>query len=138
LIDFFTSGNFAYINSEVDLSGDIGVATESKRPLQGQSPFVLNLSFGYDNPEKQTSIAVLYNIFGERIDEVGSFGLPDVYEQPFHQLDFVFARYLGKGFSFKFKAHNLLDDDHEFTQGNEIKTVYKKGREFSISMTFRP
>ncbi|MCA9546789.1 MAG: TonB-dependent receptor, partial [Myxococcales bacterium] len=45
--DLFVAGNLALIRSEVDLSGD-SVVTSKSRPLEGQSPYVLNLQLGWE------------------------------------------------------------------------------------------
>jgi len=134
LMDLYLGGNFAYIESQVDLGEGGGVATSEERPLEGQSPYVLNLILGYDNPDLGTSVAVLYNIIGERIVEVGSQSAPDVYEEPYNQLDFVASQTLGSGFSLKFKAKNILDREVEYTQGDEVTETFYKGQDYSISL----
>ncbi len=134
LMDLYLAGNFAYIESQVDLGDEGGVATSEERPLQGQSPYVVNMTLGYDNPDLGSSVAVLYNIIGERIVEVGSQGAPDVYEEPYNQLDFVVSQTLGQGFSIKFKAKNLLDREVEYTQGDEVTETFYKGQDYSISL----
>ncbi|MEZ6187572.1 MAG: TonB-dependent receptor [Planctomycetota bacterium] len=129
----FVAGNVALIRSEVKLS-TTGVATNDDRPLEGQSEYVLNLSCGYDDPESQTSLALLYNVSGERIVGIGTFGLPDVYEQPFHQLDLVASKTFAERWSVTFKAQNLLGEEVRLTQGGETVRSYEKGRTFSISV----
>ncbi len=56
-------------------------------PLQGQSPYVANLGLGYESARHGTRVDVLYNTFGRRIEEVGTSGEGNVYEEPFHRLD---------------------------------------------------
>jgi len=109
----------------------------TKRPLQGQSDNVVNAILGYDNPDIGTSVALLYNVFGERIAYVGSHGLPDIYQQPFNQLDFVVSQVVWDGLSFKFKAKNLINEDVRLTQGDQPYELFKLGREFSLSATWR-
>src|SRR5690606_4431611 len=47
-LDNLTFGlNYAWIESEVDLGGTGGIQTSLQRPLQGQSPYVANVQFGY-------------------------------------------------------------------------------------------
>jgi TonB-dependent receptor len=135
--DFYLYGNFAYIDSEVDLGDNPGAQTSKERPLQGQAPYVVNATLGYDNADTQSSVALIYNVVGKRIAEVGARGLPDVYLQPFQQLDFVGSQGLGKGFSIKFKAKNLLDDEVELTQGGQPYENWKPGREFTLSFRYK-
>jgi outer membrane receptor protein involved in Fe transport len=129
----YVSGNAAWIRSRVKLP-EGGNQTSSERPLQGQSPFVVNAQLGYDNPDTGTTLAVLYNVQGRRISKVGDSGAPDIYEEPFHQLDFIAAQSLPHGFKLGFKVKNLIDGEVDFTQGGEKTEVYRKGRSFSLSL----
>ena len=136
LQNFYVSSNYARIDSEIELGASAGVQTSAVRPLQGQSPYVANLQLGYDNSDRGISASLLYNIFGERISEVGVNNRPDIYEQPFNQLDFVYSQKLFTSWKIGFKAKNLLDDEVEFQQGDELTRTYKKGREFSFSVSY--
>lgn len=135
--DYYLSANFAYIDSEITLSTERpGSQTNNTRPLQGQSPFVANIQLGYDNKDKGINASLLYNIFGERISEAGTSGSPDVYEQPFRQLDFVYSQKFADRWKISFKAKNLLDDDVEFLQGDVITRQYSKGRTFGLGLSY--
>jgi hypothetical protein len=59
-------------------------------------------------------------------------GQPDIYEQPFPQLDFVYKRRFANQWRFTLKLRNLLDPEVEFTQGQETTRVYKLGRAVSL------
>lgn len=107
--DLYVAANAAFIFSRIDLGDNTGVQTNDVRALQGQSPWVINAQIGYDNPELGINAAILYNATGPRIDEVGSFGLPDSYVLPFHQLDVVAGVDLPRGFNLGLRAQNLLD-----------------------------
>ena len=92
--DIYFGANYARIDSEIDLGESQGIQTNAQRPLQGQSKYVGNASISYQHPEGRTEATLLFNVFGERISRVGVNGLPDVYEQPFNQLDFTLAHQL--------------------------------------------
>lgn len=130
----YVAGNAALIYSRVAL-GESGITTSKERPLQGQSPYVVNLQLGYDHEELGTNATLLYNVFGPRIAEVGAQGAPDVYEQPFHSLDVVLKQRLPGGFSVGLTVKNLLDLPVEVTQGDEqlVERLYK-GRAVSLSL----
>lgn len=132
--DFSLSANLTLVRSEVELDGDSGIQTSDVRALQGQSPYVVNGTALYDNPDWGTSVAVLYNVFGTRISEVGALGAPDVVEEPFHQLDLVYKQKLGAGWKASFKAKNLLDLDSVHKQGPVVVETYRKGRAFSLGV----
>lgn len=135
--DMYISANYAYIESEIVLGTDRpGGQTNNTRPLQGQSPYVANLQLGYDNVDRDISMTLLYNIFGERISEAGSSGRPDIYEQPFNQLDFVISKKMYDRLNLKLKARNLLDDEVIFLQGDKITRSFTKGRSFSLSISY--
>lgn len=129
-------GNFSWIKSEITLDPTkSGVLTNENRPLQGQSPYVYNVNLDYDNKDTGTIVTLLYNIFGERISDVGTGGAPDIVEQPFQQLDLVASQKLSKSFSFKFKLKNLIDPEAKRTQGIEVTELYRKGREASVALS---
>jgi outer membrane receptor protein involved in Fe transport len=136
--DFYVAGNVSYIYSQIDIDpeSDAGeILTNTERPLQGQSPYTVNLQFGYDNPESQTQATVLYNVSGPRIVEVGVRGIPDNYEQPFHSLDFTFSQSFENEWKVSFSADNLLNLPHTYEQG-DITTYYElEGRSFSLGVS---
>jgi TonB-dependent receptor len=135
LEDTFAAVNLAFIRSEVDLGEGGGVSTSQQRPLQGQSPFVVNIQLGYDDAaDSGISAVLLYNVFGRRIRDVGRLGTPDVYEQPFHQLDLVYSHELTEHWKLKVKATNLLGDEVEFRQRSKVPHSYAPGRSLSVSV----
>ncbi len=111
--------------------------TNATRPLKGQYPYVVNVNLDYDNKDLGTNSTILYNVFGERVDTVGTQGLADVYQEPFHQLDFVFQQKFGDDFKNKVKlrVQNILDPEAELTQGGATKQFFRKGRRASLSFT---
>ncbi len=135
---FYVSGNYAYIKSEVDLGASAGIGTNAQRPLQGQSPYVVNLQLGWQDPDAGTDWTLLFNRFGARISTAGTAGAPDVYEEPFGQLDFVFSQSLPYDLKLKLRLRNLLDPTVLFTQGAGVTREYKKGREVILSLEWAP
>ena len=132
---FSVNTNVALVSSEVELP-DVGIQTSAQRALQGQSPYVVNATLGYDNPDLQITGAVAYHVFGRRIDEVGNHGIPDVYEQPRSLLDVTMGRRIGSYLRLSFSARNLLDPDVTFKQGDETYVRYRTGRTFSIGISY--
>lgn len=140
LENLYFSLNLAWIESNVDLGEEKAASTSKERPLQGQSPFVINTQIGFDDSADNGSgitAALLYNVFGSRLDSAGRFGAPDIYQEPFHQLDFVFGQRLGYGFKLKFKAKNILDLEQKYKQGNRTHVRYRRGRSFSVGLSWR-
>lgn len=132
--NYYIAFNYAWIESSVEIDTSQTTQTNPDRPLQGQSPWVVNFQIGYKNPDSPTEWTLLYNEFGERIAQAGVLGQPDIYEQPFPQLDLVYKRRLAEDWQFTLKLKNLLDPNVEFTQGEEITRFYERGREVSLAL----
>ena len=133
---FSINANAALIASKVVLPVDVGIQTSSERALQGQCPYIINLSIGYDNPNWDISSSVAYNIYGRRLSDVGNHGAPDVFEQPRGELDFSFSRTVAGAYKFSFSAKNLLDPEVAFKQGEKSSVSYKLGRSFSFGISY--
>jgi outer membrane receptor protein involved in Fe transport len=134
--DFYVQGNVAFIDSEVQIRPeDQGVLTSSTRPLQGQSDWLFNAQLGYE-PISGTTATLLYHYYGERIAEVGIEGAPDLVEQPFGELNFIFIRELSDKLSATFKAKNIMDEYNDTTQGGLITTGFHRGREVSFQLDY--
>jgi outer membrane receptor protein involved in Fe transport len=138
LSDVYLSGNVAAIVSEVDLSDTEGNQTSTERPLQGQSPWVVNLTASYENPDLRTNVSLLYNVFGPRIVDVGTSGIPDTYEMPVHQLDLVYTQGIGKHFSTRLKATNLLDWPVTQMVGDKVSEETHNGWSVGLGLTWTP
>lgn len=133
-------GNLSLIWSQIALVP--GLYTNDKRPLQGQSPWVGNASISWEQPRWGTEIGVFYNVYGPRITEVGTNGLPDFYEQPFHRLDVAWSQKLGGGFQLKVTGANLLNQRIRITQtdaSNGLQRVvfgYSPGVQFNATVSW--
>ncbi len=135
--DFYVAGNVALIQSTIRIPHDKDVQlTNYQRPLQGQSPYVLNLQFGYENADTGTRATMLYNVYGKRITDVGSHGIPDTYEQPDHVIDFTFSQRLSDQLKLGFKAKNLLDANQPNTVGEATSRTQYQGRSFSAKISW--
>ena len=75
-LSFYT--NASIIRSRVDLHNFIG--SDSLRPLQGQSPYILNTGLYWNNINNDLSANVSYNVIGPRIYIVGNVQEPSVWE----------------------------------------------------------
>lgn len=144
LRDFSTSGNLSWIQSEINYAGEgKGVLTSDRRPLQGQSPYVVNLSLSYKNSQSwrpdaksDSSVTVNYNLFGPRLRSLGIYGFPDSYEQPFHQLDLVLRHRLDESWSFDAKLRNLLDLPSVESANGVVLEEVRKGRNISLGVKY--
>ncbi len=134
--DFYLQANVSFIDSSVAISEEnAGIVTNLSRPLQGQSDWLFNFQAGYE-PFTGTTATLLYHYYGERITEVGIEGAPDLYEQPFGELNFNFIQELSENWKIQFKGRNLLDERFTVTQGGLISTAYDIGRQFSLQVDY--
>jgi outer membrane receptor protein involved in Fe transport len=132
-------GNLALIRSSVTLTEEQqGSATRQERPLAGQSPYVANLSLGYDSEGSVFSAYLYYNVFGRRIQDVGRLGLPDVYEEAFHALDCTAFWKATSQLTLGVSASNLLLQPVRVTQGGLDFTRSERGANFGLSLSFTP
>ena len=137
LEDVTFGANFAAIKSQVELSLDQAKnAYSRKRPLAGQSPFVVNLTLGYSPADTGLSLNAFYNVFGRRIQEVGRGLLPDVYEEPFHSLDFTASYQLDEHWTLGATATNVPFQDAVVHQAKFEFSHIKKGSSFGVRLGY--
>jgi outer membrane receptor protein involved in Fe transport len=134
--------NYAYVQSDVTIGEQqFSVVTNTERPLEGQSDQVANLGLQFFHPRIGTMVRFLGSYNGERLTEVGAFGLPDIYEAANTSFDVVVSQNLGawaKGLELKLAATNLLNEKREFLQGGLVQRSYVPGRKVSLSLSFTP
>lgn len=144
---FSAGGNLTYVFSEVGIDAqelELIRATDANaddtRSLFGQSPYIINLYLGYNNDSLGLSANLTYNVSGEKIAVVIVGATPNVYQQPFHQLDFNISKKLGNHFSLKFKAQNILNPlvkkTYTYKDEEYIFNSYKRGTTFSLGLKY--
>ncbi len=113
---------------------------KTTRPLFGQSPYLVNADLSYTREGWGTAFSIYYNVFGPRLAAVVTGPTPDVYEQPRHSLDVSLAQRVGRTFSVKASAKNVLDARHRETASYRGRTYvwreYDTGRQFSLGLSF--
>ncbi len=114
---FSVNANASIIRSSVDL-GSSAVAQDRVRPLQGQSPYIVNVALYYEEPVGQMSASLVYNIFGNRIFSVGDVLFPTIYELSRNSLDFTIAKRVNK-VSYKLGIQNILDAPYRFFEDSD-------------------
>lgn len=157
LKDFSWSFNGALIKSKVQFEKG---AKEEDRPMQGQSPYLINTGIFYKNEPLKMDIALLYNRIGKRIIGVGrsegSTGddsnarVPHSYEMPRNTIDFSLAKKFGDHLELKLNVRDLLAEkiyykqfaDVTYSDGSkkeveEIARCYKPGRNFGLQAIYK-
>ena len=131
---FTLQANGSYINSKIE-DKNIGIS----RPLQGQSPYLINAGLLYDVAEKGLNITALVNQVGKRIYLVGDIqagaGSPDVYENPRALIDFqVSKKFANNKAEVKMTISDIWNQRQIFYQNGDSNTGYdaaKDGLRFS-------
>jgi outer membrane receptor protein involved in Fe transport len=118
--------NLALINSKVDVSQIIGSSSAS-RPLQGQSPFIVNAGLQYTEPKSNFTFSASYNVVGRRIYIVGNVQEPDVWENQRNVIDLQVSKsFLDKKLEVKLNVRDLLAQDLIFYQDINLNKKYDK------------
>ena len=149
LKNFSWSFNGALIKSKVQFDKE---SSEKERPMQGQSPYIINTGVFYHNSEAGWNIAALYNRIGKRIIGVGrSLGttgeeakVPDSYEMPRNSFDLSLSKKFGKHVEMKLTVRDILAEKVSYkqfaqTSQGEVEQVtreYKPGREFGLNISY--
>ena len=140
LDSLYLATNFTWIDSEVEVEVQDG--STYHRPLQSQSPWVVNAQLGWDDAADDgsgTAASLLYNIAGRRIRGVGDpdKDIPDTYEEPFSRLDFAFSQRLPHGFTLGAKARNLLNPVQRWYKGDVLVRRFRRGIDASINLAWK-
>ena len=111
------------------------------RPLEGQSPFIVNTGLFYQGDKNGLMVSLLYNIIGKRIVAVGRPSpnewedIPDIYEMPRNNIDLTISKMIGKSIEIKGGIKDLLNEKAEYMQTiNALvdMNTYTKGADNSI------
>ena len=125
LSNFEVNSNFSYIYSAVtrdsaeyaarEASARTGEVISELRPMQGQSPYMVNVGLNYNDPKKGWQGGLFYNVQGEKLYIVGVADNPDVYEVPFHSLNFNLLKTFGeeRQYQMGLGVSNILDDTRD-------------------------
>ncbi|MEG1581021.1 MAG: TonB-dependent receptor [Bacteroidaceae bacterium] len=146
--------NGSWIKSDVSFASG---SREQGRPMQGQSPYLINAGLFYQNKKHELSAALLYNCIGKRLVGVGrSLGtsgsedtkdIPSSYEMPRNTIDLSVSKKLGK-WELKASVRDLLAEVVKFQQLETVNThngtkeieevtkKYKPGRNIGLSASY--
>jgi outer membrane receptor protein involved in Fe transport len=161
--NFLVILNAALIKSKVQFNeGEL----HRDRPLQGQSPYMVNAGIFYYNDNIGLMVTMMYNIIGKRIVAVGRPSpnewedIPNIYEMPRNALDLAISKKISKKIEIKMAVKDILNepvmlaqkintsvDMAEVTEGSvntvkyfdrdQITKSYKPGRYFSVGITYK-
>ncbi|MEP6845998.1 MAG: TonB-dependent receptor, partial [Panacibacter sp.] len=140
---FTLSGNVSYIYNRVKFD-----QRTLNRPMQGQSPYLINASMQYDIEETGFYTTLLFNEVGRRILYVGNEQLPPVWEAPRPLLDLQIAKKIMKEkaelklnisdlLNQKARFYHDLDDDKKYISGADALALSRRyGTNVSLSFVY--
>jgi outer membrane receptor for ferrienterochelin and colicin len=141
--------NGAFIYSRVKFNANT-INQSDNRPLQGQSPYIINAGISYNDNKNNTQVSLLFNVIGKRIYAVGnSFaaGYPDWYEMPRNILDLTFSKEVYKNLIVKGGITDILNNknlilqdgnkDNNFDSASD-QTIqsFSPGRVYSLGVVY--
>lgn len=141
--------NAALIWSKLDIGNSAASANQAQnRPLQGQSPYIINAGIYYNDEKTGLSFNTAYNVFGKRIFTVGDVNFPTWWEMPRHSLDLQVAKTWFNGrYETKLNIQNLLNTAYRYYQdfnlNNKIENSeglvqrYQNGTLYSLGLSWK-
>ncbi|MBL0356195.1 MAG: TonB-dependent receptor [Chitinophagaceae bacterium] len=139
--NFTVQGNVSYIYNRVT-----GIGAGESRPMQGQSPYLINASIQYDVEKYGLSTTLLFNQIGRRIAFVGGTDQPPIWENPRSVMDFQVGKKILKTkgelrlnvsdiFNQKAIFYNDLDANKKYDEGKDAFAI-KRTYGTNISLSF--
>jgi outer membrane receptor protein involved in Fe transport len=141
---FSLSFNGAWIKSRVQFAPG---SKDIDRPMQGQSPYLINAGIFYADPHHGWNVATLYNRIGKRIIGVGNrYGsssegdtrnIPNSYEMPRNSIDLSVSKTFGS-FELKASVRDLLAERYLFKQFEEVSIDGQTRHIEETTRSYRP
>ncbi|GAB3299839.1 TonB-dependent receptor [Hymenobacter humi] len=157
---FSVVGNGSYIFSRIDLGETVRVPDASgrvepqnvtdtqtrRRPLQNQSPYLINLGAYYTDEAHGTQLSAMYNVAGPRIYAVGTVVNPTVYEASRNVVDLVATQRLAKHWELRAALQDLFnqpvklvqdsDRNDQYSKGDQTVRSFRRGSNTSLGVTY--
>lgn len=92
------------------------------RPLQGQSPYIVNIGLFWQDNDRGLMASMVYNRIGKRIIAVGRpspnswESIPDIYEMPRNETDLAISKKIGRNLEIKAGIKDLFGEQVVFQQ----------------------
>lgn len=151
---FSFSGNVTIVESSVEMTRSEynarlenareGEKVEDTREMAGQAPYVVNFGVTYRNIEKGINSGLFYNVKGKTLFVVGTGFVPDIYQVPFHSLNWGITKQIGEegNTSIDLKVDNILADKREeifesYQAEDQFFTSFNPGTSVSIGISHK-
>ena len=139
LSDFSLFANLTYIFSQVRFSDEnAGKVVSADRPVQGQSPYLINGGIQYASKATGWNGNILYNRIGNRLALVGNSEIPDIYENPRDVIDIqISKKIIDKKGELKLTFGDILNKSLLFYENVDNGRSFKRGTDRVFS-SFKP
>ncbi len=128
--------NASWIHSRVRLKPHLTEIGSSEHPLEGQPDYLVNGTLSCAFPGRRVEISVLMNAVGRRLEALGLYGRPDIYEQPTTTLDAAATWRPWPSMGVKAGGRNLFDSEARRVQGSHETYRARSGRSYSLALNF--
>lgn len=162
-LDFIGLNNFSLTFNGSLIKSEVKFKERSSanydRPMQGQSPYLVNTGIFYQNEKLGINATALYNIIGKRIVGIGRVSttsggsvnndIPDMYEMPRSVVDFIITKKFGKHFELNAAVKDILaakvkyaqfpkfiDADGNTQEREQITKEFKTGQNISLTARY--
>lgn len=140
LAQFVVQTNFTFVNSDVRIGSrdEARLLTSQSRPMVGQSRYIYNIIAEWIKPSLRSSARFYVNSVSRRITDVGTLGLPDIYQERNTFLDFVyqFDVFENGRTTLRFAGENLSNNHYQWTQAGLPQRNFRVGRTLSAGISF--
>ncbi len=130
--------NASLIKSRVEIGDSLFGQNEypDGRPLQGQSPYIINAGIYYQSQDKKWAFTAAYNRVGQRIYIVGNEQEPSVWENGRNLIDFQLTRNFGETFEMRLNVKDALANELVFFQDLNKNQKFDEGDNEWQNVTF--
>lgn len=141
--------NASFIRSQVNVQDTVNSQFAlGDRPLQGQSPYVVNAGLFYQDDEHKWQVSAQYNVIGQRLTFVGDQQFNySVIELPRHVIDLSVTKGVGQHLQIKAGIQDALNQYvrqyYDFNRDNKINSGetgafgrYRRGSYTTLGLTY--
>lgn len=113
------------------------------RPMFGQAPYIINTYLNYTHVSTGINVNLSYNVQGKSLAVVGIGSLPNVYNQPFHAVNFKASKDFGEDHRWQgsITVQNILNSKRQqfyesYQATSQIYSLLNPGRAFSMALRY--
>jgi hypothetical protein len=134
------------VRKRLDISGGVKSYIPEdtiKRPMFGQSPYVINVIVTHNFEKAGLTTTLSYNVQGEKLVLASNNKeIPDIYELPRHMFDIRISKKLSKYFSTSFTVRDILNSTltraYNYPEGFTLDyDRYNFGTNYSLSIAYK-